>query len=85
MISWVWIPVFLLIGIGVGIFLLALVSAGREKEKDFFGKDWKQMRQILNTMCNVEDRLSLEGDEKESFDTAILCISHIMNRLRWKK
>ena len=85
MVSWIWIPFFMLIGVFVGIFLIALVSAGREKEEEFFGKDWKQMRQTLNTMCNVEDRLSLEGDEKESFDTAILCVSHIMNKLRWHK
>ena len=85
MVSWIWIPFFMLIGVFVGIFLIALVSAGREKEEEFFGKDWKQMDKVLKAVMDIEDKYPLSKEEQESFDVAVLCVSHIMNRLRWQK
>ena len=84
-VSWSWIPIALFISVGMGICIIALVSVGNAKEENFFGKDWKQMNKVLNAMIDIEDKYSFTKEEQESFDMAVLCVSHEMNKLRYKK
>ena len=50
-------------------------------EHKYCGKTWEQMNNILDTMCEIEDKAELTSEEQEAFDIAIQCITTVMNRM----
>ena len=53
----------------------------RMESRKFCGHDHASMNKILDTMCEIEDRIELTKDEEDAFDIAIQCITCIMNRM----
>lgn len=51
-------------------------------ERKYCGKTWKQMNEVLNRMCELEDRCDLLDDEQEAFDIAIQCITTVINKMK---
>ena len=50
-------------------------------ERKYCGKTLEQMNKILDTMCDIEDRIELTDEEQETFDIAIQCVTTVMNRM----
>lgn len=50
--------------------------------KTYCGKTWDDMNGILDTMCEIEDRVDLTYDEQDAFDIAIQCVTTVMNRMK---
>ncbi len=50
-------------------------------ERKYCGKSWKEMNEILNVMCETEDKYDLSADELEAFDIAIQCMATVINRM----
>ena len=50
-------------------------------ERKYCGNTWKQMNDILTTMCEIEDRIELTDEEEDAFDIAIQCVATVMNRM----
>lgn len=55
-------------------------------ERKYCGLTWEQMNEVLDTMCNIEDRVEEIGwqevGEQDAFDIAIQCITTVMNRMK---
>ena len=54
-------------------------------ERKYCGKTWDEMNKVLDTMCDIEDRVELSEDEQDAFDIAIQCVTTVMNRMKCDK
>ena len=52
-----------------------------KKERKYCDKTWDDMNKVLDTMCEIEDRIELTDEETDTFDIAIQCITTVMNRM----
>lgn len=50
-------------------------------KRTFCGVDWSGLEEVLNTMCELEDKIKLTDKEESCFDIAIQCVTQIMNRM----
>jgi len=49
--------------------------------KTYCGKTRDEMNDILNFMCELEDKVELTDEEEEKYDVAIQCVATVMNRM----
>ena len=47
----------------------------------YCGKNWDEMKNVLYTMCDIEDVIELTEAEQDAFDIAIQCVTTIMNMM----
>lgn len=52
-----------------------------QTERKFCGYTWKDMNRVLDTVCEVEDRAGLEGQERKDYDIAVQCVAAVLNRM----
>lgn len=50
-------------------------------KRTFCGANWSEMEEVLNTMCELEDKIELTDNEQKHFDIAIQCVTQIINRM----
>ena len=86
--SWIYAIALLFAGAIMGIFFISLVMVAHDEkgnDADFLGRDWKELNDILNRLCRIEDRTELTKEEQDAFDVGIQCVAHAMNKARWRK
>ena len=55
----------------------------KAKEHTYCGKNQRQMRDVILTLCEMEDRFDdLTKEQKEAFDIALRCIATVSNRMK---
>lgn len=50
-------------------------------ERTYCGKNHQQMSKVLDTVCELEDRIEMTEEEQEDYDIAIQCVTTVLNRM----
>lgn len=51
-------------------------------ERKFYGLNRAEMNEVLNVMCDLEERVTfLTQEEEKAYDIAIQCVCQIVNRM----
>ena len=50
-------------------------------ERTYCGKNHQQMNKVLDTVCEIEDRIEMTEEEQEDYDIAIQCVTTVLNRM----
>ena len=48
-------------------------------ERKFCGLGYKELRKVLEFMCDIEPRIDLNDEEIDKFDVAIQCVNTVLN------
>lgn len=51
------------------------------KERMYCGKNYKEMNEILRTLCDMEDDILMSAEESTAMDIAIQCVATVTNRM----
>ena len=48
-------------------------------ERKFCGLGYKELRDVLEFMCDIEPKIDLTNEERDKFDVAIQCVNTVLN------